>query len=301
MIKTVLGEIENDSAGITLVHEHICCYNEAVYRMMGREYLDKEELLRASVSYLKQIKERYGLATFVDCTPVNIGRDVELLRRVAEQTGIHLICATGFYYSDEPVLYNTSADQLCRYLITDARAVNAGIIKCAVESETVGAYHEKVLRACAKAHLHTGLPIVMHTNARNQNGRKALEILLSEGVEAKAVTVSHLSDTEELEYVKEIAGFGCFIGLDRLHGNVSVSYISQKLQSVRELWKAGYGDQILLSHDSLFFSGFDREPKINGEPRLAYCFDHILPEVTREMAEKIMVQNPARMLTCGEF
>jgi predicted metal-dependent phosphotriesterase family hydrolase len=141
----------------------------------------------------------------------------------------------------------------------------------------------------------------MHTNARNQNGRKALEILLSEGVEAKAVTVSHLSDTEELEYVKEIAGFGCFIGLDRLHGNVSVSYISQKLQSVRELWKAGYGDQILLSHDSLFFSGFDREPKINGEPRLAYCFDHILPEVTREMAEKIMVQNPARMLTCGEF
>ena len=58
MIKTVLGEIENDSTGITLVHEHICCYNEAVYRMMGREYLDKEELLRASVSYLKQIKER---------------------------------------------------------------------------------------------------------------------------------------------------------------------------------------------------------------------------------------------------
>lgn len=299
MIKTVLGEIENGSTGITLVHEHICCYNESVYQMAGREYLDKEELLRASVSYLKQMKEQYGLTTFVDCTPVNIGRDVDLLRNVAEQAEINLICSTGFYYSEEPVLYNTSSDQLYRYLVTDARTVNAGIIKCAVESETIGAYLETVLRACAKAHLDTGLPIVMHTNARNQNGLKALEILLSEGVSAKAVTVSHLSDTEDLEYVKEIADFGCFIGLDRLHGNVTEDYVAQKVQSVRELWNAGYGDQILLSHDSLFFSGFDREPKVNRQPRLAYCFDHILPELTGEMAERIMIQNPARMLNCG--
>ena len=28
MIKTVLGDIRDNELGITLVHEHICCYSE---------------------------------------------------------------------------------------------------------------------------------------------------------------------------------------------------------------------------------------------------------------------------------
>ena len=28
MIKTVLGDIKEDALGITLPHEHICCYSE---------------------------------------------------------------------------------------------------------------------------------------------------------------------------------------------------------------------------------------------------------------------------------
>ena len=298
LFKTVLGDISESDLGVTLAHEHICCFSEYAYQMVGKDYLDKNALADTATVYLKELKKKYGLATFVDCTPINIGRDVELLKRISEQSEINIICSTGFYYTDEPVLYNTSAEQLCKYMVADAYAVNAGIIKCAVENEAITRFGEKLLRACAKAHLCLGLPIVLHSNANNRNALKALEILFLEGVNPNAVTVGHLSDTNDLEYVKSIASYGCFIGLDRLYKNTSEEYVSKKTQSILELCKAGYEDQILLSHDALFFNGFEAELKIDEQPRFSYCFDYILPQLTKSLSDKLMVQNPMRMLSC---
>ena len=298
LFKTVLGDISESDLGVTLAHEHICCFSEYAYQMAGKDYLDKDALADTATVYLKELKKKYGLATFVDCTPINIGRDVELLKRISEQSEINIICSTGFYYTDEPVLYNTSAEQLCKYMVADAYAVNAGIIKCAVENEAITRFGEKLLRACAKAHLCLGLPIVLHSNANNRNALKALEILFLEGVNPNAVTVGHLSDTDDLEYVKNIASYGCFIGLDRLYKNTSEEYVSKKTQSILELCKAGYEDQILLSHDALFFNGFEAELKIDEQPRFSYCFDYILPQLTKSLSDKLMVQNPMRMLSC---
>lgn len=298
LFKTLLGDISESDLGVTLAHEHICCFSEYAYQMAGKDYLDKDALADTATVYLKELKKKYGLATFVDCTPINIGRDVELLKRISEQSEINIICSTGFYYTDEPVLYNTSAEQLCKYMVTDAYAVNAGIIKCAVENEAITRFGEKLLRACAKAHLCLGLPIVLHSNANNRNALKALEILFLEGVNPNAVTVGHLSDTDDLEYVKSIASYGCFIGLDRLYKNTSEEYVSKKTQSILELCKASYEDQILLSHDALFFNGFEAELKIYEQPRFSYCFDYILPQLTKSLSDKLMVQNPMRMLSC---
>lgn len=55
--------------------------------MMGERYLDKDALRAASVAYLKEMKEKHSLSTIFDCTPVNIGRDINLLRRVSEDIG----------------------------------------------------------------------------------------------------------------------------------------------------------------------------------------------------------------------
>lgn len=296
--KTALGDVSESDLGVTLVHEHICCFSEYAYQMAGADYLDKNALADTATVYLKELKKNYGLSTFVDCTPINIGRDVELLKRISEQSEINIICSTGFYYTDEPVLYNASAEQLCKYMVADAYAVNAGIIKCAVENETISNFQEKLLRSSAKAHLHLGLPIVLHTNAKNQNALKALEILFSEGVKPNAVTVGHLSDTDDLEYVKGIASYGCYIGLDRLYENTSEEYVSKKARSILELCRAGYEDQVLLSHDALFFNGFEAEPEIREQPRFSYCFDYIFPQLPKSLSDKLMVQNPMRMLIC---
>ena len=146
------------------------------------------------------------------------------------------------------------------------------------------------------AHLSSGLPIVLHTNAKNQNARKALEILLGAGVNPQAITVGHLSDTSDLNYIKEVASCGCFIGLDRLYENVSEEYISKKIYIITELCSAGYENHIFLSHDASFFNGFEAEPKILSHPRFTYCFEHILSKLPPKLADKIMLENPSRML-----
>lgn len=99
--------------------------------------------------------------------------------------------------------------------------------------------------------------------------------------------------------IKSIASYGCFIGLDRLYANSSDEYISKKVQSILELCRAGYADQILLSHDALFFNGFDAETHICERPRFAYCFEHILPMLSESLSKKFMVSNPMRMLVGG--
>lgn len=298
-MKTILGDIPETDLGITLVHEHICCYSEYVYTMCGSQYLDKDALVFAAVNHLKEMKKTYGLQTVIDCTPVNLGRDLELLKNIAEKSGVHIICATGFYHTEECLLRQATDDQIASYIISDAKTVNAGIIKCAVENPAIGAYDEKMLRASAKAQLALGIPIVLHTNANNQNGLAALEILFSEGVEPQAITVGHLSDTEDLEYVRKIAELGCYIGFDRLYDHESEAYINQKIHAIEVLCQEGYLEQILLSHDALFFNGFETECKIDPKPRFSYCFDHILPRLPKHTAETIMVNNPRRMFQWG--
>lgn len=297
--KTVLGRIPESDVGITLVHEHICCYSEYVYTMYGDRYLDKKKLAEAAVSYLRQMKEKYGLQTFIDCTPVNIGRDLALLKEVSEKANINIISSTGFYYTEESLLFNTPVEQITDYIVTDAENTNAGIIKCAVQTEEISPLLEKILRACAKAQLVLGLPIVMHSNAGNQNGAKGLQILLSEGVSPQTITVGHLSDTEDMEYVCRIAESGCFIGFDRLYDEPDESYINRKVKNIHTLCEKGHADQVLLSHDALFFNGFRETAEIDGKPRFACCFETVLPRLSKELADTIMIQNPVRMLKCG--
>lgn len=45
-IKTVLGEISKKALGVTLPHEHICCYSEYALMMMGKRYI--ENMLNAA-------------------------------------------------------------------------------------------------------------------------------------------------------------------------------------------------------------------------------------------------------------
>lgn len=297
---TVLGNIAENDVGVVLSHEHICCYSEYLYKMSGGKFPDKDKLAKCSVNYLKKLKEKYSLSTIIDCTPVNIGRDVGLLKKVSEQSGVNIICSTGFYYTEEPVLSNMNVDDLSEYIVTDAQNVNAGIIKCAVENENISPFNEKLLRACAKAHLKLNLPIVMHTNANNKNGTEALEIILSEGVKPQAVTVSHLSDTEDVDYITKFAELGCYIGLDRLYNNTNEDYINKKLGVILTLCDFGCKDKIILSHDELFFNGFEANPQIKSNTRFDYVFKYILPRLEKEIADEIIRKNPIRMLKCQE-
>ena len=298
MINTVLGNVGESEIKAALCHEHICCYSEYLKMMSGGKLFDKEELIMAAVSRFKWLKDKYNVNLFVDCTPVNIGRNIDLLKLISKRTGVHIVCSTGFYYTEECLLFNTPVEFFTELYINDAKNVNAGVIKVAVENKSLSMLNKKLLIASANAQLQTGLPIIMHTNAENQNGTSALELLISEGVPTTAITVGHLSDTDDMDYILKIAQYGCYIGLDRLHENTTEEYIQKKLKTVNTLIEAGFMDRIILSHDALVYNGFDREPKINNNARYNYVFDNIFSRLPKEIAQTVYKRNPIRMLSC---
>ena len=298
--KTVLGSVYENEIGITLPHEHICCFSDYLYDMGGKFYFDKEKLIKVAIKYLTDFKEKYSVSTIIDCTPVNIGRDIELLKEVSRKSKINIICSTGFYYTEDPLFNSRDVEYLSDLIISDAKKNNVGIIKCAIEKETLSAFEQKILASCAMAQSVLKLPIVLHTNAQNKNAVEAVKLLMDMGVKPQAITVAHLSDSDDIDYIKRIAKFGCFIGFDRMYNICRQDYISKTVWKINELCSCGYEKQLLISHDALFFNGFQLKSTINEKPRFNYCFDYILPLLSPETCERITKKNVLDMLKCGE-
>ncbi len=294
-IKTVLGKKKIGKHTKVLPHEHICCYSQYL-SMMSNSYLNKNSLIKSSANILKNIKEKYGVGLFADCTPVNIGRDDELLKIVSELSGVKIVCSTGFYYNDEPILNCMSPETLADFMVEDANNVCAGMIKAAVEYENVSDFNIKLLKASAIAQKKTDLPIVLHTNDHNQSGSKAVDVLLCENVNPQKIVVGHLSDTENFEYIKHYAKLGCYIALDRIYNNKTEKYVTAKINQIIQLCDAGYSDKLILSHDDAIFQGFCENPLIK-EPRWNYMFEYIIPRLDKSISNKILTENPLKILS----
>lgn len=294
-IKTVLGEKKINASVKVLSHEHICCYSEYL-NVMSKGYLDKNGLIEKAAAVLGDMKKNYGVGLFIDCTPLNIGRDTEMLKEISRQSRVDIVCSTGFYYNDEPILNCMSAETLADFIIEDADNVSAGIIKAAVEYKELSDFNVKLLKATAIAQKQTGLPIVLHTNANNKNGIKAIEIFNSFNIEPEKTVVGHLSDTDDIEYVKSFAKQGYYVALDRMYGDKSEEYVTSKINQINALCDAGYSDRLLLSHDDAIFQGFSETPQIK-EPRWQYIFEDILPKFDKSISNKILTENPLRMLS----
>ena len=95
VVQTVLGPIDASDLGPTLMHEHI------LFSYPGDE-LDptgtwtRADALAIATERMEQLKE-YGVRTFVDPCPIEMGRDPELMAEVSQRTGMNIVCATGFY------------------------------------------------------------------------------------------------------------------------------------------------------------------------------------------------------------
>ena len=74
--------------------------------------------------------------------------------------------------------------------------------------------------------------MVIHTNGRNKNGRAVWESALEKGVSPNAVTIGHLSDSDDLDYVTEILKSGCYAGFDRIYKSADMNYYVKKAKDI---------------------------------------------------------------------
>ncbi|MFC1899961.1 phosphotriesterase [Chloroflexota bacterium] len=250
MINSVLGLLETSQMGTTLMHEHILGSSIGIPQNYP-EILDRG-YMRKIIEKLKVAKGG-GIDTVVDATTLDLGRDVNILAEASRRSGVNIICCTGWWTEKTRFLSGVSVDKLAKGFVREIRegiagtGIKAGILKGASDKAGVLTEEETILRAVARAHHETDVPIMLHSYSPGQVGRRQIQILKEEGVNLKRVKMDHSNDTTDLEYLTWILKEGCYLGMDRYPGE-GASPLA-RTRTLKKLIDVGYKDRLCVSHD----------------------------------------------------
>ena len=250
VINSVLGPIDTADMGTTLMHEHIMSSSIGIPQNYP-DILDRGYMKRI-VDGLKQAKAG-GIDSVVDATTLDLGRDINVLAEASRCTGVNVIACTGWWIEKTRFLTGVSIGRLARAFIRDIQegiagsGIKAGILKGASDKAGVLPHEATILRAVARAHHETGLPIMLHSYSPGQVGKRQIAILKEEGVNLGRVKMDHSNDTTDLEYLTWMLDQGCYLGMDRYPGQ-GVSPMA-RTKTLKALIDAGYKDRLCVSHD----------------------------------------------------
>jgi phosphotriesterase-related protein len=286
-VQTVCGPVPLGALGPTLVHEHLVVHYEPVAYQWP--HLTNERDVIAIAKRKVDAAMKHGIRTIVDPTAPGLGRNVRLLRQISEATGINVVASTGYYTQDRLPLSLRQVDQLVEAFTHDVEVgiqgtdSRAGFLKCATDRPGIVPDVEVVLRAVARVHRATGIPIMTHAFVGNESGLRQLEIFEEEGVDCRNVLIGHCGDTTSLGYLEAVARRGAVLGMDRYGlprdtGGASLS-TAERNRTVAAMVGLGYTGQLVLSNDAVgcymplqnleFWDSWD----------FTYIFEHALPEL----------------------
>ena len=173
-IQSVTGPVEGADLGYVLAHEHVAASSAGIIRSWPALHGGREALVERGVRALSAARAA-GVATIVDCTTFDLGRDPELLVEVSRRTGVTIIACTGGWIDPPATLRARSVGQLEEWFRSDLEvgvdgtAVRAGVLKLASDAEVLP-FAATVLEAAARVSNATGAPIITHTAAAHRTG-----------------------------------------------------------------------------------------------------------------------------------
>jgi phosphotriesterase-related protein len=309
-VESVTGPIEPDELGTTLIHEHLKVRSEPSGEQFPHLY-DEDDAYRRSTELARAVMEQ-GVKTICDPSCLFLGRDIHFMRRVAEETGLQVIPATGIYtYTELPQVFkNRDEDFMADAFVHDidegiqGTDIKAAFLKCAVDEPGVTEDVGKILRACARASKRTGRPVMVHSHPATRRGLEIMDILDEEGVDPKLVQIAHTGDTDDLDYIEELLGRGPFIGMDR-YGLDMFLETDKRNKTVLALLEGGYADRMFLATDACWeFDWFPWEMVGQMAPnwKPTFIFDQVVPTLreggmTDDQLETMMVEAPRSWLT----
>ncbi|WP_024332987.1 phosphotriesterase family protein [Gordonia hirsuta] len=316
-INTVLGPIDAAGLGTVLAHEHVFILNED-YRLNFLPDWDEEGEIARAVTRLRELKE-LGVDSLLDVSVAGLGRNVERVRRVAEQTDLNILATTGYFtYNDLPLqLHYTGPglgfdvpEPMVASFVRDLTVgigntgIKAAALMCAIEAEGLTPGVERIMRSVGRAGVETGAPIIVHTNPHTQSGRVAQRVLAEEGVDLRRVMLAHCGDTGDLDYLRALADAGSVLGMDRFGVDVLLPH-EVRVATVRALAEEGYADRMILSQSAYSYSDwFDEAAKAQFAPDWNYrcVVEKVVPQllaegIDRSLIDTMLVQVPRRLLT----
>ena len=315
-VQTVQGPVDAQQLGIVLAHEHVRFRDEAVAEQWPGRYDDQLEL-DAALEAVRAAKDR-GVQTIVDPTAMFGGRDVNFMKRVADDTGVQIVACTGIYSYDYLPHYfeNRDVDVMADHFVEDIERgiqgtdIRAAFLKCAADAPGVTEHVEKIHRAIARASVQTGASIMAHSMPAVATGPRQVAIFEEEGVDLARVQIAHCGDSEDIGYIEGLIDKGVYVGLDR-YGLEMFLPIDKRNATTAELLRRGHAERLMISQD--FCATIDWFPPEAAEEfessgalhnwSMTLVFDEVVPAL-REMGamddatfQTIFVENPRRWLT----
>ena len=254
-VNTVTGPADTADFGFTLSHEHVGT-NAAGLRHTYPQFIDRDGMREQSIAAMKAVYED-GVRTIIDVSTFDLGRDVQLIREVAEESGMQIVVATGNHLAVPRPFGDVSPDAIAPLYIQEIEEgiegtrIKAGIIKVASDRGGITPPQEVVLRAAARTQKATGVPISTHTWSPDRVGEAQVRILEEEGVDLDRVYIGHSNDDTDLEYLLGLLNRGVWLGLDRYPGGQTAGTPNweQRTEIAKALMDAGFTHRIMLSHD----------------------------------------------------
>jgi phosphotriesterase-related protein len=312
-VETTGGQVDVDELGLTLIHEHFRTTDEAG-RFQFPHLYDEQAEWEAAIADANAVKG-HGVRTVVEPSAMFLHRDAAFSKRVADESGLNVVLATGIYTYDHlpQVLVNRDEDGVAAVFVYEIEngIQNTGIkpafIKCAADAPGVTPNVEKVHRAAARASKQTGKPIMAHSHPASGTGLEQMRIFTEEGVDPALVQIAHTGDTDDLDYIEKLLATGCWIGMDRYGLDIFLP-TEKRNATVLALLERGYADRMFLSQD--FCSTIDWFPrevqeylKANEVPdwSMTFLFEQVIPTLkeggmSEDDLNQMMVENPKRWL-----
>lgn len=304
-VVTINGPVDEYRLGRTLAHEHV------LVDFIGADQTsfdrwDRTDVVNKVSPYFLEARNA-GVRTIVECTPAFLGRDVRLLKMLAEKTRMQVITNTGYYGAvNNKYLpqwaFTETAEQLAQRWVDDfefgidGTNVRPGFIKISVDARPEGLsdLHKKLVRAAALTHLKTGLVIYCHTGP-GKAALEEIEILKAEKVHPSALVWVHAQAEKNMDIYVQAAGMGAWVSLD----NVTVANAGEYVQPILMMKEKNLMQRLLISHDA----GYYRPGEQNGGDFTGYTaiFTHLVPELqkhgfTRKDVRRLLERNPQEAL-----
>jgi phosphotriesterase-related protein len=270
VIMTTGGPISAEQAGLILPHEHIFTDLRGP-EAPGYGEADSADVVRVMKPLLLEAKKA-GVNTIVECTTIGVGRNVEVVARLAKETGLNIVIPTGVYGRAHfaPKAYaEQSETELAHWMISEVVAgiektgLRAGFIKTAASETELRPLEEKFLRAAGRASRQAGVAIASHTTSGSV-ARNQLDILTEMEIPADRFIWVHAQSETDLEFHQELGRRGAYIELDSV--GASEKDDEKIIRAIEALIEAKLEDRILLSQDA----GWYNPGQLNGGKQRGY-------------------------------
>jgi phosphotriesterase-related protein len=318
-VESVRGPVELSDLGPTLMHEHVFVLSTEHVQNYGHgNWWDEEARVADAIAKLNSLHAK-GIRTIVDPTVWGLGRYIPRIQRIAAATPVNIIVATGLYVYQElpqqfayrgPGLLYDIPDPLVTDFVQDitegiaGTGVKAAFLKCCMETAELTPGVERIARAVARAHAETGAPITVHTSGPEQSGRTAVKIFKEEGADLAKVMIGHAGDSNDLDYLTELAEEGVLLGMDRFGLDV-FNPGAERIRTVAAMAARGYAPSMVLAHDANcfidYFGAAHDQVRAGFAPNWHYehISDDVLPAlreagVTQEQIGTMLIENPVR-------